>query len=131
MSTNKTTNYNLHAWEAGDDFLRSEFNENFAKLDAGAIRMIFGSYTGLKDTNVQTAQHIELGVKPRAVIIMTQYGLNPNSAGISRGGIAGPGLTMCNAVLVTETGFSVQNRSTSSNVYLNQDGYVYYYIALI
>ncbi len=34
MSTNKTQNYHLHAWEAGDDFLRTEFNENFAASDA-------------------------------------------------------------------------------------------------
>ena len=33
MSTNKTQNYGLHAWEAEDDFLRTEFNENFEKLD--------------------------------------------------------------------------------------------------
>lgn len=34
MSTNKTTNYNLHAWVPEDDFLRSEFNDNFAGIDA-------------------------------------------------------------------------------------------------
>lgn len=33
MSTNKTTNYNLHSWVPEDDFLRSEFNDNFTSLD--------------------------------------------------------------------------------------------------
>ena len=33
MSTKKTQNYQLHQWEATDDFLRTEFNENFTKLD--------------------------------------------------------------------------------------------------
>lgn len=33
MSTKKTQNYNLHSWEPGDDFLRSEFNDNFTALD--------------------------------------------------------------------------------------------------
>lgn len=33
MSSNKTPNYRLHAWEPGDHFLRSEFNENFAAID--------------------------------------------------------------------------------------------------
>ena len=34
MSTHKTPNYKLHKWESQDDFLRTEFNENFAKIDA-------------------------------------------------------------------------------------------------
>ena len=44
MSSKKTTNYKLHQWEATDDFLRTEFNENFGKLD-GAVRnlLIAGS----------------------------------------------------------------------------------------
>lgn len=33
MSTNKTQNYNLHSWVPEDDFLRSEFNDNFTSLD--------------------------------------------------------------------------------------------------
>ena len=36
MSTKKTQNYQLHQWEATDDFLRTEFNENFGKLDEAA-----------------------------------------------------------------------------------------------
>ncbi len=42
MSTNKTQNYHLHAWEASDDFLRSEFNENFAAID-GVMKAIAGT----------------------------------------------------------------------------------------
>ena len=33
MSTNKTEHYGLHSWVGEDVFLRTEFNENFAKLD--------------------------------------------------------------------------------------------------
>ncbi len=35
MSTNKSEHLNLHLWEPEDDFLRTEFNENFEKIDAG------------------------------------------------------------------------------------------------
>ena len=35
MSTNKSAHLNLHLWEPEDDFLRTEFNENFEKIDAG------------------------------------------------------------------------------------------------
>ena len=31
---NYTPNYGLHQWEPGDNFLRTDFNEDFAKLDA-------------------------------------------------------------------------------------------------
>ena len=34
MSTNHTTNYNLNQWEAADKVLRTEFNEDNAKIDA-------------------------------------------------------------------------------------------------
>lgn len=33
MSTNKTQNYQLHGWAAEDEFLRTELNANFTKLD--------------------------------------------------------------------------------------------------
>ena len=46
-----TNNYQLHQWEAGDDFLREDFNEDFAKIDGaiamcGNCRIIRGSYWG-------------------------------------------------------------------------------------
>ncbi len=34
MST-KTSNYQLHQWEPNDQFLREDFNTDFAKIDAG------------------------------------------------------------------------------------------------
>ena len=34
MSTNHTTNYDLNQWEAADKVLRTEFNEDNAKIDA-------------------------------------------------------------------------------------------------
>ena len=34
MSTNHTTNYNLNQWEATDKVLRTDFNEDNAKIDA-------------------------------------------------------------------------------------------------
>ncbi len=38
MSTKKTQNYQLHQWEATDDFLRAEFNENFGCSFAHKLR---------------------------------------------------------------------------------------------
>ena len=70
-----TTNYQLHQWEATDDFLRTDFNEDFAKIDA-AIRsaletgqakpeVVTGSYTG----NNAEYREIDLGFRPKAVIL--------------------------------------------------------------
>lgn len=79
MSTNKTTNYDLHAWEPGDDFLRSEFNENFSALDTKLhtveaalpsvkkLRIATGSYQG---TGSSVTQTISLGFRPRMVLAM-------------------------------------------------------------
>ena len=37
MSTNKSEHLGLHLWEPEDDFLRTEFNENFTAID-GAVK---------------------------------------------------------------------------------------------
>ncbi len=66
MSTNKTQNYQLHSWEPDDDFLRQEFNENFAKLDEKA-RVVVGTYMGNDSYN--PPQEIYLGFRPRAVLV--------------------------------------------------------------
>ena len=77
-----TTNYQLHQWEANDDFLRTDFNEDFAKIDAGIksaadaaagaastaagrARIVTGSYTG----NGSTGRVISVGATPRILFI--------------------------------------------------------------
>jgi len=65
MSTGKTKHFGLHAWAPGDDFLRAEFNENFAAIDDQAVRVVLGTYVGTGDGT----QHIALGFTPRAVLV--------------------------------------------------------------
>ena len=115
MSTHKTPNYKLHKWESQDDFLRTEFNENFAKIDAEALRIIFGVYTGSYSFNNTTPTN----------------GTCSNSGGRSYDAIAGAGYPAAGGVLtLDETGFSVYNRDTDY-VYLNQTGKTYYYMAFV
>ncbi len=71
MSTGKTEHYGLHIWEAGDDFLREEFNENFRRLDGLIPRIVTGTYTG---TGYNTTLEIVLGFRPRALHIEHQGG---------------------------------------------------------
>ena len=79
-----TTNYQLHQWVPEDDFLRTDFNEDFAKIDAALgekagveelaevqtmarskCRVVIGSYTG----NGASSQTITLGFRPKVVVV--------------------------------------------------------------
>ncbi len=127
MSTNKTKNYQLHAWEPGDDFLRAEFNENFAALDGLYDLMVLGTYKG--DDTVD--REIVLGFQPRVLFLCDNYG-NTGSNASSSGGLAFPGACLgsgeqCAAVKITERGFLV---STLNPRFSNSKSRTYRYLAL-
>ena len=77
-----TTNYQLHQWEASDDFLRTDFNEDFAKID-NAIKVVAdASASGLANLDASKAEFVtgsyvgngtnyavSLGFQPKAVLI--------------------------------------------------------------
>ena len=56
MSTNKTQNYNLHSWVPEDDFLRSEFNDNFTSLDTALKSLSTALAAGLCLARLQKNQ---------------------------------------------------------------------------
>lgn len=79
-----TSNYQLHQWVPEDNFLRTDFNEDFAKIDAALgekagveelaevqtmagnkCRVVIGSYTG----NGASSQTINLGFRPKVVVV--------------------------------------------------------------
>ena len=70
MSSHLTEHYQLHTWEPGDDFLRTEFNENFEALD-GAARIICGVYTG----DETSERFIDLGFTPRVMLVQSNPGV--------------------------------------------------------
>lgn len=123
MATNRTEQYGLHLWEPGDDFLREEFNENFAALDAAA-RVVTGVYTG----DGAASQSIELGGRAKAIIVTNEAGM-VNLNYTLYGGVAFPGYATA-VVTVTATGFAVYGDSTNSAVRGNILGAAYHYIAL-
>ena len=126
MSTNKTTNYNLHSWLPEDDFLRTEMNENFTKLDKALKELLIcGSYTG----DGAKTRTISLGFTPRAVFLITDDG-DIAAGAYSYGGLALPGYP-CEACSVVDGGFSVKDQSGSGYViYSNGSAEKYYYLAL-
>ena len=129
MSTEMTKNYGLHAWRPEDSFLRAEINENFAALDEKAVRMVFGSYTGELPEYGGTVRNIQLGARPRVVIVTTSEGF---SYGTGRyfSAMAGPGLPAETALILGEEGFSVCNEKGGS-ILLNISGHTYHYLALL
>jgi len=133
MSTNKTQHYHLHAWEAGDDFLRAEINENFAAVDAaladmltalgGKAEIMVGTYVG----DGQTPRHIDLGRMPHAVLLEqadgTRYNTNVTSGGLTIREVA---LGRSNVTL-DSTGFTLK---ITDYAHVNDNMIWYIYLAV-
>lgn len=121
-----TTNYQLHQWEASDDFLRTDFNEDFQKIDAavkgvettlsaaiaGKSAAVGGSYVGNGGVTA-----IQLGFQPKAVVVSRNYYTATAVPGMASIGIS-----------ITATGFQVQQ--VSSNIPFNTAGNTYNYLAI-
>lgn len=132
MSTNKTQNYQLHAWAAEDEGLLGELNANFTQLDtalkaeesarksavtaeanartaglAQKAEVVIGSYVG-DDTD---SKKIILGFRPRTVHLESISGARSNGSTNFYGGLMPPSY-------YTNTGFSIpRSMSSSSNTY--------------
>lgn len=63
---NRTENYSLPQWEAQDPVRREDFNEAMASIDT---MVTVGSYTGNGLELSDGGLHVELGFRPRFVII--------------------------------------------------------------
>ena len=131
MSSHKTQQFQLHVWEPEDDFLRSEFNENFSRLDSQIQRIVTGTYTG----DGAASRVISLGFRPQAVLLMDQTGMIHNAT-YTRGGLALDGFDVVYSagstviLSVVENGFQVMNQVNNDKISSNKSGLVYHYLAL-
>ena len=127
-----TEHYGLHQWESTDDFLRTDFNTDFQKIDtalgtlaeevAGKCAFVAGSYVG----DGAESRSFDLGFQPS--VLFVEYHNGYRGGGNVYGGMAMPGLDVHDgALVVTETGFTV----TDDRKYhlLNGGGEGYYYLA--
>ena len=119
MSTTKTEQYRLHIWEPADDFLRKEFNENFALIDSALpqnrrLLAVVGSYTG--DGTIQRV--IELPFQPKVALVQVRpNGYFEDCALFLKGGADDGDHSMGH---ITEEGFVVEgtlNRSPGNGNY--------------
>lgn len=130
----KTANFALNQWEPGDNFLRTDFNEDNAKIDAALTlksELVVGTYTGDGEKSLT----IELDFQPKAVYLCTQSGM----AGIDNGayyytygGLALPDSPLISedygtVMEITATGFQL---TASDRCPVNRKNEVYHYFAL-
>ena len=139
-----TPNYGLHQWEPGDDFLRSDFNQDFTKIDAalqskadktamaqkadqsaletvqalaqGRCRVVTGSYMGTGKAGIT----VNLGGRPKAVIFPHDSVSTTIISGWNRYGVS-----------ITNDGFTVGVASLMDPFQSNQEGQRQWYVALM
>lgn len=150
-----TPNYGLHQWEGSDDFLRTEFNQDFSKIDTGlksAQTTAESAYT--KADHAQTAANmaqstadskvaivtgsytgngaadrtISLGFQAKAVLLERQNGGRVSNS--TYGGLALMGYPCYSrdtegGLTITSNGFSVASKNYVS---LNTEQVVYHYL---
>ena len=81
-----TTNYQLHQWEANDDFLRTDFNEDFAKIDAAIKGVETAANTALAGKASQMAlEAVEAMASGKAEFTLGTYIGNGSNKTVSVG----------------------------------------------
>lgn len=135
MASGQTSNYGLNQWAAEDKVIRTEFNEDNAKIDAALAEIptiVTGSYVG----DGSASRFINLGFTPRAVYVCNEHGYTYSSAGNGYyGGLALEGHpTTSNSytiLSIVDGGFQVYyQRSDYTNVYTNLADRTLHYFAL-
>lgn len=148
MASNYTENYGLCQWEATDQVLRTEFNEDNAKIDAAlsqkteqsafeaAVATIpkikIGSYGG-DGTNLR---EIPVGFTPKAVFVSTTWGeVYDKSTNTYWGGLAVQGESCYTTndyayLVLVEGGFRLtQYVYNGHTMNVNKAGITYNYVA--
>lgn len=111
MSTNKTENYQLHAWTAEDEERLEEVNENFAKVDGELKERLLvesGGYVG-KNEDYAEWEVYPLGFTPTAIIVAKTDNDEGQFIANNICEIAVPDMP-AQCVKIVEGGFAVQQR---------------------
>ena len=138
MASNYTPNLNLCQWAEEDPVLREDFNEDNAKIDAAfatKCEMYIGTYTGDGATN----RTITLGFQPKFVWLWQSgttcpfYNNYDAASAIAALGHPAVHYNKNTALEITDTGFIASykpNLGNNYDVYLNNSGITYVYLAL-
>ena len=141
---NYTQHYQLHQWEGSDPFLRTDFNEDFQKIDAAlnglagkVVQTVSGSYVGTGEYGKDHPNHLEFSFVPKLVVIVI------NATGIleagnvllwgqsSSSGVGGTTNTGgCLNQILTWSGQTLSWYAGNQEKQLNQAQTTYHYFAL-
>lgn len=132
-----TEHYQLHQWQPQDPFLRSDFNQDFSKIDTAlsqATKSIVGTYVGNAPDNENSYdQEIHIGVCPKAVLVWGVYDYWSVDYYPSYHCMTIQGQDIESILCLSKTGFTAGQKVYGSSVRypnLNALGQTYHYIAL-
>ena len=143
----RTQNYNLCQWAAEDRILRSDFNDDNAKIDAGVAaagaKFAGGTYVGTGTYSEENPVRLQFSFEPKLILLTNCGGADRYSDGfavliqgqttafllLANG--SDMNSTMFWKLYVTWNGtevswYNANNESTS----MNHNGYTYNYIAI-
>ena len=139
-----TQNYQLHQWEPEDNFLRTDFNQDFSRIDTAlnglagkVVQTVSGSYVGTGEHGKEHPNQLEFPFEPDVVVIvvdstdMLKAGTmllrsQSKSAGIGSNYSSGSGLNLT----LTWSGQALSWYGYDEDYQLNKEGYTYRYFAL-
>lgn len=126
-----TEHYGLHQWAPEDDFLRTDFNTDFQKIDTAIAEkpeFVFGTYTG----DGTARRHIELGFRPKSVMVVGSSGVFSESG--NEGGFVLDGYPILigfyTHMEIEDGGFAVYYHYDLGNSTINKEGTIHYYQAM-
>ena len=71
---NYTEHYQLHQWEGSDSFLRTDFNEDLAKIDNALNQLASGSYAGTGEAGAEHPNQLTFEFVPKMVVLTVDAG---------------------------------------------------------
>ena len=154
MASNYTTNYQLNQWEAGDQVLRTDFNQDNQKIDAalkshddelathtsalaqmGNCEIVYGSYQGTGAYGQGNHSTLTFEHEPLLVAIMPET-IGGQSVMLGFWAVRGSSFLYTSEYYQSKVGLIWQDKALSwsgsdSSYQFNDLGTTYYYVALL
>lgn len=141
---NYTEHYQLHQWEPEDPFLRTDFNEDLAKIDnalnqlAGStLHIASGSYAGTGEAGAEHPNQLTFEFVPKMVVLTVDAGQELENgtvlvAGQTRSSGMGTSYSggSCLNLHITWIGQGLSWYSAKVSYQLNKSGQTYRYFAV-
>lgn len=111
MASNHTKHLELNQWTGDDNFVRTDFNEDNAKIDAAVAtkaELAWGSYRGTTNTPYADWRSINLGYYPQAVFVVMYGGTNSTYLGDCCSQLVTRDCPDADCLKLTQTGFQVR-----------------------